>query len=189
MALRAVLRQGAQAARWAATAPATVAPTRSLRTMTFGNEKETVVERSDYPVDKIQKVCGSKRPRTNQVTPLHCTDHPPCSCGIFRASLSICLVDFIPSMFHVLLCEFQRKIVSSGQAKIPTSFRLQQFCCTRVFVHLVPITVPPWGGTQYLCAVLPCHRVFQRVNSSCFYSRWVYHLLACAVALPSLTGH
>lgn len=69
MALRAVLRQGAQAARWAATAPATVAPARSLRTMTFGNEKETVVERSDYPVDKIQKVCGSKRPRTKPSYP------------------------------------------------------------------------------------------------------------------------
>lgn len=75
MALRAVLRQGAQAARWAATAPATIAPARSLRTMTFGNEKETVVERSDYPVDKIQKVCANKRPEQTQQ--LHCQTHPP----------------------------------------------------------------------------------------------------------------
>ena len=129
---------------------------------------------------RFRRCVAASVPEQTNVTPLHCTDHPPRSYGIFRASLSICLVDFIPSMFHVLLCEFQRKILSSGQAKIPTSFRLQQFCCTRVFVHLVPIIVPRWGGTQYLCAVLPCHRVFQRVNSSCFYSRWVYiHRIRC----------
>jgi hypothetical protein len=83
MSLRAVLRQSSQVARWAATAPATAAPVRSLRTMTFGSEKEDVVERSDYPVDKIQKVRACASPNTLLFVAMlqHYHPHAPCVLG------------------------------------------------------------------------------------------------------------